>query len=114
MTRHGGSAREYAEELDYLLRYCRTSSVYLFLVHDAAESLVPAGSSEEAVRMLTLRLIGDMIDSGVQVGDMSAREGEWVVPWGIPREAALRRIDAEMRKRDDPWELFASCWFAAP
>ncbi|MFD6420740.1 hypothetical protein [Streptomyces sp. NPDC060198] len=109
MTRQGDAARRYAEELDYLVRYCRTSAVYLFLVHDAAESLAPEGSGEEVVRALTLRLI----DSGVQVGGMSPREGEGVVPWGIPREAALRRIDAEMRKHDDAGELFAFCWFAS-
>ncbi|MFC5804422.1 hypothetical protein, partial [Streptomyces formicae] len=64
-------------------------------------------------RASTLRLISDMLDRGVQIGDMSSKKGETLVPWRVSKEAALSRVADEMRRLDDPMEFIKICWFSA-
>ncbi|GAA3189698.1 MULTISPECIES: hypothetical protein [Streptomyces] len=104
---------EYQGELDYLIRYVQMSPVYFSPVWDAAETVVGGEGTDAEVRAAALSLVGDMLDRGVKVGDMSPREGEGVISWNVSREETLRRIEEEMRRYVDPLEYVNICWFHA-
>ncbi|MFJ7077823.1 hypothetical protein [Streptomyces sp. NPDC098781] len=101
----------YAEELDYLVRYVRMAPLYFVPLRDAAERIAGSGSSETEVQQVTLRLIGDMLDQGVRIGDMSPRDGEGVLPWDLSKEDALARVADEMTRYEDPVDFIDICWF---
>ncbi len=103
----------YAEELDYLVDYARQSLVYFEIVRDAAEKISGPGSAESQVQSSTLRLIADMIDQGVRVGDPNPRPDEELIEWVMPKGEVLHRIAEEMAKRDDPSDFIDICWFRA-
>ncbi|KOT79199.1 hypothetical protein ADK70_31445 [Streptomyces rimosus subsp. pseudoverticillatus] len=103
----------YDEELNYLIEYAEMSPVYFIPVRDAAEKIAGKDSTEPQVQAITLQLIGDMLDRGVQIGDMSPREDEAFVPWGLPREQALHRVATEMQQYEDPLDFVKICWFSA-
>lgn len=105
----GGSA--YEAELTYLVQYAQASPVYFVPVRDAAETVAGAGASEETIQLTTLELIRGMISQGIEVGSMSPVEGEGFTPWGLPPEESLKRVEVEMRKREDPLDFIDICWF---
>lgn len=100
-------------ELDYLASYARMAPLYFVPLRDAAEKIAGSGSSEGEIQQVTLELIGDMLDQGVQIGDMSSRDGEGVLPWGVSKEEALDRVASEMKRYDDPIDFIDICWFSA-
>ncbi|WOX10317.1 hypothetical protein [Streptomyces sp. N50] len=102
----------YESELDYLVQYGETSSVYFTILWDAAETVAGDGSSVSDVQKAAIRLVGGMLDRGIRVGDVSPREGEEVIPWDLSREEILRRIEREMRMYDDPADYINICWFS--
>ncbi|WP_345591725.1 hypothetical protein [Streptomyces marokkonensis] len=103
----------YEKELDYLVRYAHMAPMYFVPLRDAAEKAAGRGSGEDEIQRVTLRLIGDMLDQGVRIGDMSSREGEDVIPWDVPRQEALDRVAREMKSYDDPIDFIDICWFTA-
>ncbi|GAA1042352.1 MULTISPECIES: hypothetical protein [Streptomyces] len=104
---------EYRAELDYLIRYTEMSPVYFTPLWDAAETVAGQSASEAEVQEAALRLIGDMMDHGIKVGDMSPKDGEGVIPWGLSRSETLERIHSEMQAYEDPLEYVNICWFSA-
>ncbi|MGW8327833.1 hypothetical protein ACWGLE_08050 [Streptomyces sp. NPDC055897] len=107
------NGEKYQEELDYLVEYARKSPVYFTIVWDAAESIVGDEAVEEQVRKTALKLIGDMIDRGVKLGDMSHHEGESVIIWELSRAEAVQRVAERMEKYSDPLDYVYICWFVA-
>ncbi|OKI89977.1 hypothetical protein AMK11_02050 [Streptomyces sp. CB02414] len=103
----------YAKELDYLVRYARMSPMYFVPLRDAAEKAAGEGSGEAEIQEVTLQLISDMLDRGVRIGDMSPRDGEEVIPWGVSKQEALDRVALEMRDHEDPIDFIDICWFTA-
>jgi hypothetical protein len=103
----------YAEELDYLVDYAHQSLVYFDIVRDAAEKVSGPGSTELQVQRSTLRIIADMIDRGVKVGDPSPQPDEELIEWVTPKGEVLNRISEEMAKRGDPSNFIDICWFRA-
>lgn len=108
------TGKQYDDELDYLVQYARMAPVYFTPVRDAAETVAGERSTEAEVQKATLKLIGDMLDQGIKIGDMSPREGESVIPWNLTRDQSLRKVAEEMRRYDDPLEFVNICWFVAP
>lgn len=104
----------YAEELEYLIEYARSAPLYFSPLRDAAETVAGRGSTEDQIQATTLRLISDMLDQGVRIGDMSPRKGEDVLPWNLSKEEALQRVAKEMRQYDNPIDFIDICWFTAP
>ncbi|MCW7947417.1 hypothetical protein AAW14_37210 [Streptomyces hygroscopicus] len=105
------SAEAYGEELDYLVNYARESLVYFDIVRDAAENIAGSGSTESQIQQATLKLISDMIERGVKVGDPSSNSDEDLTPWNMPKGEVLNRITKEMAMRDDPSDFIDICWF---
>lgn len=105
-----GSA--YEAELTYLVQYARESPVYFVPVRDAAETVAGVGASEEDIQSTTLDLIRGMMSKGVRIGSMSPVEGEGFIPWELPPEDSLRRVEIEMRKHEDPLDFIEICWFS--
>ncbi|MFE7136066.1 hypothetical protein ACFVIM_35000 [Streptomyces sp. NPDC057638] len=104
---------KYQEELDYLVQYARTSLLHFIPLRDAAENVTGGDGSEADIQAATVRLVGDMIDQGVAVGDLSPREGEEFLPWNVSKGEALARIAEGMRTREDPLDFMDICWFLA-
>ncbi|GAA4771104.1 MULTISPECIES: hypothetical protein [Streptomyces] len=102
------------DEFSYLVQYARMAPLHFTPLWDAAEKIAGPGADEGDVRESALRLISDMIDNGIRVGDMSAREGEGLLPWNLPKEDVLARISSEMQRTDDPLDLVDICWFGVP
>ncbi|MFK4109470.1 hypothetical protein [Streptomyces sp. NPDC002176] len=103
------SGETYRAELDYLVRYTEMAPVYFTPVWDAAETV--AGGTGPEARAVVLELVGDLLDRGVVVGDMSPRDGEGVIPWDLSRDQILGRIERGMRESEDPLDHVGICWF---
>ncbi|MFF3515900.1 hypothetical protein [Streptomyces sp. NPDC002573] len=101
----------YAEELDYLVNYTHESLVYFDIVRDAAENIAGPGSTEHQIQQVTLRLVSDMIERGVKVGEPSSNADEDLVAWDLPKDEILIRIAKEMAVREDPGDFIDICWF---
>ncbi|WP_372409551.1 hypothetical protein [Streptomyces luteireticuli] len=108
------AGEQYEEELDYLTQYAKTTPVYFTPVRDAAETVAGKGSTEAQIQAVTLKLVDDLLDRGVQIGDMSPLEGEAVIPWNLSREQTLRKVAEGMQKYKDPLDFIYICWFSAP
>ncbi|OIJ95673.1 hypothetical protein BIV24_08750 [Streptomyces colonosanans] len=80
---------------------------------DAAETVAGEGSTDAEIRSALLVLIGDMLNRGITIGDMSPRDGEGVIPWNLSREQALRKVAAETGKYEDSLDYVKICWFSA-
>lgn len=100
----------YQTELDYLVKYAEVSSAYFTILWDAAETVAGNGSSFSDAQKAVIRLVGDMLDRGIRVGDVNPREGEEVIPWDLSREEILHRIEHEMQMHEDPSGYINICW----
>ncbi|WP_206503209.1 hypothetical protein [Streptomyces chrestomyceticus] len=103
----------YEEELEYLVEYAEMTPVYFIPVRDAAKNIAGKERTETQLQSITLQLISDMLDRGVQVGDLGSHEDEDFVPWNLSRDQALQKIASEMKQYDDPLDFVNICWFAA-
>ncbi|MGW2398726.1 hypothetical protein ACWCYY_19455 [Kitasatospora sp. NPDC001664] len=106
-------SRLYKEELDYLVAYAHDALVYFFVVRDAAEKLAGSGATEDAIRDMTVQLVGDMVDAGISVGDISEKPDVDFEPWGLPKGEVLERIRREMDELDDSDSFLQICWFGS-
>ncbi|MGW2398602.1 hypothetical protein ACWCYY_18815 [Kitasatospora sp. NPDC001664] len=104
-------SKPYQDELDYLVAYARDAPVYFFVVRGAAETLAGHGTHEDVIRALTVRLIGDMMDRGVAVGDLGGETGIEVEPWPLSKGDTLERIRREMNELDACDAFIRICWF---
>ncbi|MEU5126611.1 hypothetical protein [Streptomyces mobaraensis] len=104
----------YEEELTYLIEYARMSPVYFTPVRDAAEAVAGPEATEEQIQEMTVKLIGDMLNRGVRIGDMSPVPGEMVVPWELSHDEALRKVADKMQRIGDPLNFVHICWFDFP
>ncbi|MFJ5673592.1 hypothetical protein [Streptomyces sp. NPDC093097] len=105
-------AEEYAEEVEYLVDYARMTLLNFHPVWDSAEGLAGDGASVEVVMDVTLRLISDMLDHGVILGDMSSRPDEGFMPWDTAKDESLRRVSERMRRHPNRSDFLKVCWFS--
>ncbi|MFB6888749.1 hypothetical protein ACFCX4_05455 [Kitasatospora sp. NPDC056327] len=94
-----------------MVDYAEMSLVYFHPVRWSAESLAGEDATEGEIRSFTLRIIGDMIDRGVTVGDVSPNPGEDLIPWRLSRAETLSRISDEMERKSTVKDFIEICWF---
>ncbi|NJQ02059.1 hypothetical protein [Streptomyces zingiberis] len=101
----------FREELEYLYEYAKMGILYFVPVWDSAEIVAGEGASIPQVRAAALKLIGAMIDRGVEVGEISSRPDRDIERWELSKEEILRRIDEGTKERRDPLDFIYICGF---
>jgi hypothetical protein len=98
--------------LKSLVEECREDHVGLWRIVNAVRYDLGATGSQD-VRAMTLRLVHSLLhERGMQIGHPAA-DGRHFIPWGLPPDQALSRIEQEwvaLGREPDIGEL---AWFTS-
>ncbi|MFW0796548.1 hypothetical protein AAFP30_22255 [Gordonia sp. CPCC 205515] len=106
------STGAYQENLDYLVDYAKDDWVGFSPIVGAATSLVRSAYSRESATDMVLALISDLLDQGVQAGDLTDSDEKPFVPWVLTKSEVLERIRADMVALPELPDSGDICWFA--
>jgi hypothetical protein len=100
------------EVLESLVEECHEDHVGLWEIVNAVQ--VDLGSQDPGeTRAMTLRLVRRLLhDRGVQVGH-PAPDGRHFVPWGVPPDQAVRRIETEWSALAREPDIGEVAWFTS-
>ncbi|MCZ4096208.1 hypothetical protein G3I60_23645 [Streptomyces sp. SID13666] len=105
------SAEQYANELDYLVRYAHDDWVGFSVISGTVGGLLGRGATMDRQQELALRIVGDLLSAGARAGDLTASDETPFAAWeGNPAEV-LARIAAEVRAMPGLPDSGDICWF---
>lgn len=87
---------EYREELSYLVDYARDDWLGFSVITGAVGKLLGKGHTFEEQKRLTLRIVGDLLDTGAAAGDLTDDPDHPFTAWGVGRAATLSRVASAM------------------
>ena len=103
-------AGQYEIDISELVDECRDDWVGMSAITATAASYRRDYGVQDSLKSLSIKLVSDLLDAGVEVGDLTNVGERGFVPWPLDKESTLNRISVEFDSFPDGPVTGDICW----